>query len=92
MRESSIFLFVCSLLVVIILGARFLETWKKEETQLWQKWGSPNLAYNFGMYFPVIFGGVLNHSKSNTLLKARKSLRAAFCFLLVSGLTLVFVL
>ncbi|MCX4194041.1 hypothetical protein [Methylophaga sp. OBS1] len=92
MREPSIFIFVCSLLAVIVLAARFLDAWKKEETQSWENWGSPNLAYNFGMYFSVVFGGVLNDSKSSTLLKARKNLRVAFCLLLVSGLTLVFVL
>lgn len=92
MKEPTIFLFFCSLLAVIVLGARFLETWKKEETKLWKKWGSPSLVYNFAMYFPVIFGGILNHSKSSDLLKARKSLRVAFAILLISGLTLALVL
>ncbi|MCP5345362.1 MAG: hypothetical protein R3F41_04910 [Gammaproteobacteria bacterium] len=76
----------------VVLGARFLDLWKKEEPELWRRWGSPNMGYNFGMYFPVIFGSALNQSKAVQLLKARKFLRVSFGGLALSFVALALVL
>lgn len=57
MNEIAVVWVTSSIIISVVLGAKFLGAWCRHEPESYRRWGKPNLCYNFGAYLTALWLG-----------------------------------